>query len=197
MIAIFIAITTYKHLTASDLQHFLDISEGIDGLLFRTPMSRDELRSFLSRLIVAGFPRDKIIVHSDVELLEALNLTRLHCREMDTLAFHYKEHHPEVQVSMSTHSVDTVKQAYRHHLDYVFYGHIFPTASKPNQQPRTSSEINDVLHVPIPIYAIGGMTKDTIHQLPPGFAGICAISYFMNASLQQIQHLRKEWLKDA
>ena len=54
-----------------------------------------------------------------------------------------------------------------------------------------------VQYVPIPIYAIGGMTEDTIHQLPPGFAGICAISYFMNASLQQIQHLRKEWLKDA
>ncbi|MCQ9904442.1 thiamine phosphate synthase, partial [Staphylococcus aureus] len=54
-----------------------------------------------------------------------------------------------------------------------------------------------VLQVPIPVYAIGGITEDTIQRLPNGFAGICAISYFMSASLQQIQHLRKECLKDA
>ena len=77
------------------------------------------------------------------------------------------------------------------------FGHIFTTASKPNQQPRSMSEIKAVLQVPIPVYAIGGITEDTIQRLPNGFAGICAISYFMSASLQQIQHLRKEWLKDA
>ncbi|NCA39472.1 thiamine phosphate synthase, partial [Streptococcus equi] len=37
MIDIFIAITTYKHLTEADLQHFIEINKGIDGLLFRTP----------------------------------------------------------------------------------------------------------------------------------------------------------------
>ena len=56
MIDIFIAITTYKHLTEADLQHFIEISKGIDGLLFRTPMSSDDLFSFLEKLIAAGFP---------------------------------------------------------------------------------------------------------------------------------------------
>ena len=46
--------------------------------------------SFLEKLIAAGFPKDKIIIHSDVDLLESLTLKRLHCREMDTLAFDYK-----------------------------------------------------------------------------------------------------------
>ena len=197
MIDIFIAITTYKHLTEADLQHFIEISKGIDGLLFRTPMSSDDLFSFLEKLIVTGFPKDKIIIHSDVDLLESLTLKRLHCREMDTLAFDYKAQHPDVEVSMSTHTINSVKQAYQHQLDYVFYGHIFTTASKPNRQPRSMSEIKAVLQVPIPVYAIGGITEDTIQRLPNGFAGICAISYFMSASLQQIQHLRKEWLKDA
>ena len=56
---------------------------------------------------------------------------------MDTLAFDYKAQHPDVEVSMSTHTINSVKQAYQHQLDYVFYGHIFTTASKPNQQPRS------------------------------------------------------------
>ena len=54
VIDIFIAITTYKHLTEADLQHFIEISKGIDGLLFRTPMSSDDLFSFLEKLIVVS-----------------------------------------------------------------------------------------------------------------------------------------------
>ena len=39
---------------------------------------------------------------------------------MDTLAFDYKAQHPDVEVSMSTHTINSVKQAYQHQLDYVF-----------------------------------------------------------------------------
>lgn len=194
---IFIAITKYKNLTNEDVQHFLDISDGIDGLLFRTPMSSSDLSSFLTSLIEKGFPKSKIIIHSDVHLLEQLHLSHIHFREMDEDAFSYKSSHPEIEVSMSTHSIDSVKAAYEHDLDYVFFGHIFKTPSKPNQRPRSKAEIQRVLEIPIPIYAIGGITEKTIPQLPHGFKGICAISFFMNASLQQIELLRKEWLKDA
>ena len=194
---IFIAITKYKDLTNDDVQHFLDISDGIDGLLFRTPMSSSDLSSFLKSLIEKGFPQSKIIIHSDVHLLEQLHLSHIHFREMDEDAFSYKSTHPEIEVSMSTHSIESVKAAYEHDLDYVFFGHIFKTPSKPNQLPRSKAEIQRVLEIPIPIYAIGGITEKTIPQLPHGFKGICAISFFMNASLQQIELLRKEWLKDA
>lgn len=194
---IFIAITKYKDLTNDDVQHFLDISDGIDGLLFRTPMSSSDLSSFLTSLIEKGFPKSKIIIHSDVHLLEQLHLSHIHFREMDEDAFSYKSTHPEIEVSMSTHSIESVKAAYEHDLDYVSFGHIFKTPSKPNQLPRSKAEIQRVLEIPIPIYAIGGITEKTIPQLPHGFKGICAISFFMNASLQQIELLRKEWLKDA
>ncbi|MDU6961079.1 MAG: thiamine phosphate synthase [Staphylococcus sp.] len=194
---IFIAITKYKDLTNDDVQHFLDISDGIDGLLFRTPMSSSDLSSFLTSLIEKGFPKSKIIIHSDVHLLEQLHLSHIHFREMDEDAFSYKSTHPEIEVSMSTHSIESVKAAYEHDLDYVFFRHIFKTPSKPNQLPRSKAEIQRVLEIPIPIYAIGGITEKTIPQLPHGFKGICAISFFMNASLQQIELLRKEWLKDA
>lgn len=194
---IFIAITKYKDLTNDDVQHFLDISDGIDGLLFRTPMSSSDLSSFLTSLIEKGFPKSKIIIHSDVHLLEQLHLSHIHFREMDEDAFSYKSTHPEIEVSMSTHSIESVKAAYEHDLDYVFFGHIFKTPSKPNQLPRSKADIQRVLEIPIPIYAIGGITEKTIPQLPHGFKGICAISFFMNASLQQIELLRKEWLKDA
>ena len=40
------------------------------------------------------------------------------------------------------------------------FGHIFKTPSKPNQLPRSKAEIQRVLEIPIPIYAIGGITKN-------------------------------------
>lgn len=160
-------------------------------------MSHEDLFHFITDLLKQGFPKDKMIIHSDIALLEKLNLSCLHMREMDTQAFDYKARHPEIEISMSTHSLQSVTQAYEHHLDYVFYGHIFETPSKPNQTPRSIEEIHQVLQLPISVYAIGGITKETIHDLPHGFAGVCAISFFMNASLTQIEQLRKEWLKDA
>ena len=77
---------------------------------------------------------------------------------MDEDAFSYKSIHPEIEVSMSTHSIESVKAAYEHDLDYVFWTH-FKTPSKPNQLPRSKAEIQCVLEIPIPIYAIGGITE--------------------------------------
>lgn len=86
----------------------------------------------------------------------------------------------------------SVRQCIDSGLDYVFFGHIFPTTSHPNELPRTNDEIEEVLNLPIPIYAIGGISQHTIAQVSQRFAGICAISFFMNASLEDIKRIKKE-----
>ncbi|OHR87143.1 thiamine phosphate synthase [Staphylococcus epidermidis] len=190
---IFIAITHHKQLTRDDLQHFKHIEEAIDGLLFRTSMNNEENKDMIQSLLQLGFSKDKIIIHSDTTLLEELNLKRIHFKSNDTTAFAYKAAHPDIYVSMSTHDVETVKRCYENNLDYVFLGHIFPTASHPDTPPRSKKTIQQALDVPIPIYAIGGINEHSIYKMPPGFKGICAISYFNNASLEEIKQLRKEW----
>ncbi|WP_381411898.1 thiamine phosphate synthase [Staphylococcus epidermidis] len=192
-ISIFIAITHHKQLTRDDLQHFKHIEEAIDGLLFRTSMNNEENKDMIQSLLQLGFSKDKIIIHSDTTLLEELNLKRIHFKSNDTTAFAYKAAHPDIYVSMSTHDVETVKRCYENNLDYVFLGHIFPTASHPDTPPRSKKTIQQALDVPIPIYAIGGINEHSIYKMPPGFKGICAISYFNNASLEEIKQLRKEW----
>lgn len=176
-----------------DLQHYKHIEEAIDGLLFRTSMNNEENKGMIQSLLQLGFSKDKIIIHSDTTLLEELNLKRIHFKSNDTTAFAYKAAHPDIYVSMSTHDVETVKRCYENNLDYVFLGHIFPTASHPDTPPRSKETIQQALDVPIPIYAIGGINEHSIQKMPPGFKGICAISYFNNASLEEIKQLRKEW----
>ena len=65
----------------------MTIEPAIDGLLFRTPMSAFELQGFIVQLIEAGFPKDKIIIHSHFKLLKALNLQCIHFKENDEEAF--------------------------------------------------------------------------------------------------------------
>ena len=102
----------------------------------------------------------------------------------------HKEAHPDICVSMSTHDVETVKRCYENGLDSVFWTY-FPTSSHPNVPPRSKEAIQQALNVPIPIYAIGGINEHSLQKMPPGFKG--AISYFNNASLEEIKQLRKEW----
>lgn len=72
------------------------------------------------QLINQGFPKDKMIIHSDTALLEELNLSRIHFKENVKTAFAYKKSHPEIQVGMSTHSIDTIYTCIDEGLDYVF-----------------------------------------------------------------------------
>ncbi|WP_262405076.1 thiamine phosphate synthase [Mammaliicoccus sciuri] len=108
-------------------------------------------------------------------------------------AFEYKKLHPHISVSMSTHSVERVKRAREWSLDFVFFGHVFETRSKHGLKPRSSKEITNAVSIDIPVYAIGGIDTHSIKSLPHGFEGVCAISFFRDRSLREIQLLREEW----
>ena len=188
-----IAITHFKILISKDIIHFNTISSCIDYLLLRTPMSDNELSSFLCQLIHSGFPKEKIIIHTSTELLESFRLTAIHFRENDPTALTYKKEHPDISVSMSAHSPESVKKAQDNHLDFVLYGHIFESSSKKSLPPRTHQEVRDALSYDIPVVALGGINSTTINQLPAGFGGISAISAFMDASPNQITRIKEEW----
>ncbi|MBO3061548.1 thiamine phosphate synthase [Mammaliicoccus fleurettii] len=190
---LFIAISPYKHLVNDDLNHYIEISNDIDLLLLRVPMSRDLLCNAIDYLLTHGFPRDKLMVHTDISVLELYDLHFIHFRENDEQAFLYKESHPHISVSMSTHSVHSVERAKHHHLDFVFFGHVFESSSKEGLIPKSVDDIKIATSIDIPIYAIGGINQDSLKVLPAGFQGICAISFFRDCSIQEIEHLRKVW----
>lgn len=189
----FIAITHYKSLDSKDINHFMSIAPHIDYLLIRTPMSYSESAAFVDNLIRSEFPRNKILIHTRTDLLEEFGLSAIHFRENDENASDYKKRHPEVSVSMSTHSALSVKNAQSNGLDFVLFGHIFETPSKRDRPPRREQEVADALSFDIPVIALGGINDRTIHELPGGFSGIAAISFFLNANPLMIETLRKEW----
>ena len=81
-------------------------------------------------------------------------------------------------------SVHTVAEAVTAHadggVDYLLFGAVFATTSKPGQTPAGVQALADVVRAtPVPVLAIGGITNETAPQLKgTGCAGIAAIGWF-------------------
>jgi thiamine-phosphate diphosphorylase len=65
-------------------------------------------------------------------------------------------------------------------LDYLLFGAVFATASKPGQTPAGVSALAEVsAAVPIPVLGVGGISRATAPQLAAtGCAGFAAIGWF-------------------
>ncbi|AMY06207.1 thiamine phosphate synthase [Staphylococcus condimenti] len=187
----YVAITPYRVLTQQDLIHYIEIESVIDTLIFRTPMEPKELINLIKNLMQAGFPKDKITIHTDTDTLQKLDLNAIHFREGDERAYNFKTANPDICVSMSTHNSQSAQAAEAHNLDYILFGHLFQTKSKPGKTPRTNSEIESVLNVNIPVVALGGINADTLSLVPKGFSGIAAISYFREQDLETIRSAKE------
>jgi thiamine-phosphate diphosphorylase len=81
-------------------------------------------------------------------------------------------------------SVHTLAEAVIAHaeggLDYLLFGAVFATASKPGQPPAGVQPLADVVGAtPLPVLAVGGISSDTAPQLDgAGCSGFAAIGWF-------------------
>ncbi|BAS46826.1 thiamine monophosphate synthase [Staphylococcus schleiferi] len=188
-----VVVTPYQKLDHTHIQRLCAIEPEIDGVIFRTPMRKPELEKWILKLRDEGFPKSKMIVHTDVQLADRLGIYRLHFREGDVEAEHIKQKSPDYRISMSTHSENSIRYAQAQRFDFVLFGHLFPTPSKPNQPPRSSSEIASVLSIDFPIIAIGGIRLETIQNVPTGFSGIACIGSAFSNEIHQFKQMVTYW----
>ncbi|WP_164848691.1 thiamine phosphate synthase [Paenibacillus sp. DCT19] len=67
-----------------------------------------------------------------------------------------------IRIGVSVHSVAEAKAAEQRGVDYVFFGHIYDSNSKPDIQPRGLKQLAEVCtNVTIPVIAIGGIGLST------------------------------------
>jgi len=84
-------------------------------------------------------------------------------------------------IGASIHSVNEAIEAEKLGATFLVAGHIFPTACKKGIPPRGLSFLNEVCDaVEIPVFAIGGITKDKFRNvLNTGAKGVCIMSEAM------------------
>lgn len=89
----------------------------------------------------------------------------------------------EQAVGVSVHSAEEAEAAEAQGADYVLFGHVFATGSKPGLPPRGLEALRDVVErVTIPVIAIGGITVENVGAvLETGCAGIAVMSTVWSA----------------
>jgi thiamine-phosphate pyrophosphorylase len=87
-------------------------------------------------------------------------------------------------VGRSVHGLDEALAAARDGADYVTFGHVFPSTSKPGLEPRGIAQLAEIVQaVDVPVLAIGGVNPTNLDQvLATGCAGIAVISAILSAA---------------
>lgn len=89
---------------------------------------------------------------------------------------------PEVLVGRSTHSLDQVKQAKREGADYIGFGPLFPTGTKPGRQAIGLQDIAEAQKEAdgMPVFCIGGINGTTLPQvLQAGARRVVIVSWLL------------------
>ncbi|QOS79649.1 thiamine phosphate synthase [Paenibacillus sp. JNUCC31] len=83
-----------------------------------------------------------------------------------------------LRVGVSVHSLEEAKVAEERGADYLFYGHVYASPSKPNCEPRGLASLAEVCtKVSIPVIAIGGIGTENIAAIrTAGAKGAAVIS---------------------
>ncbi|UOR10500.1 thiamine phosphate synthase [Halobacillus amylolyticus] len=104
---------------------------------------------------------------------------------------------PSLRIGKSVHSINEAQQAEKEGADYVMFGHIYSTSSKPGKEPQGLKGLVELTDsVTLPVIAIGGINPE--HALDirkAGATGIAVISGLLDADdvVKQYQSYKKGW----
>ncbi|PIC86876.1 thiamine phosphate synthase [Sporosarcina sp. P20a] len=137
----------------------------LDAIILREKSKTDEqLVDLVTRLASTEFPLDKLILHARPHLARRLNLSKV---QLTGYGMPLREAHrkfPELTFGCSIHSLKEAKEATQEGADWLLYGHIFKTSSKPGLPARGTEELFSIAECSsVPVYAIGGIQP---HHLP-------------------------------
>ena len=152
-----------------------------DALLIREKDLSDEaLIRFAAPLVPiaerCGVP---LILRGSAEQARQLGISRLQLSFAEAIAAPLPQDFDSIGVSV--HSLEEALEAQRRGATTVTYGHIFTSLCKPGLPPRGTAALDEIVRAcTIPVYAIGGITADTLpFLLPIHPAAACLMSASM------------------
>ena len=148
------------------------------ALLLREKDMREADYLALARRVRARIPSVPLILHSFPRAAKELPCEGLHLPL--ALLRQIKEEQPSLlegcsSLGASVHAVDEAVRAVSLGASYLIAGNIYETDCKPRLAARGLSFLTEVCKaVPVPVYAIGGITPERLPEvLAAGAAGAC------------------------
>jgi thiamine-phosphate pyrophosphorylase len=145
------------------------IEGGVDLIQLRGKgKSLDKLADYAARLhdLTAGYATP-LIVNDHADIARQVPVEGVHVgQDDDLIEIARRKAGRQIVVGKSTHSVQQARAAQREGADYIGFGPIFATPTKPDYPPIGLSEIRQVHEeVSVPIFCIGGINLDTLQSV--------------------------------
>jgi thiamine-phosphate pyrophosphorylase len=145
------------------------VSGGVDLIQLRAKgKSIDELVNLASEIHEITARSDTpLIVNDHAEVAAQVPVEGVHVgQEDDSILFARQRAGRDLIVGKSTHSLAQAFTAQREGADYIGFGPIFATPTKPDCKPIGLGNIRQVhLDVSIPIFCIGGINIDNLQRV--------------------------------
>jgi thiamine-phosphate pyrophosphorylase len=145
------------------------IDGGVDLIQLRAKTSSiEEIVDLAGKLhtitSAAGIP---LIVNDYAEVAAKVSVDGVHLGQDDeSIAHTRKKSGRDILIGKSTHSLEQAVAAEREGADYIGFGPIFATPTKPDYQPIGLNGIKRVHHeVDVPIFCIGGIKIDNLGEV--------------------------------
>ncbi|QBC42657.1 Nudix family hydrolase [Iodobacter fluviatilis] len=133
-------------------------------LILREPqLNQDQYRGLAERVLaVARGQHTRVLLHDAIDLATQLNADGVHLPARSLLALQQRPHLD--WVGASTHNAAELAAASQLGLDYALLGHVCDTPSHPDQSALGWANFSALLALgwPLPVYALGGMSKNDI-----------------------------------
>lgn len=142
-----------------------------------------ELYELVELLTDRGVPLSKIKMNDRVDVASVLYVNGVHLANHSLPLEKVKQHFAELTIGCSIHSVEEAQTAEQQGADYIIFGHVFPTQSKPGLAPKGIEQLRAVVEtVSIPVVAIGGITPTTSREaVEAGAQGVAVMSGILEA----------------
>ena len=165
------------------LERFVDLAQQVHELVTAIHIrektkSAIELWDWLERLIETGVPREKLYLNDRVDVAWAAGVSGVQLAYHSLEPSSVKRRFPGLRVGRSVHSLQEAKEMASQGADYLIFGHIYQTESKPGRTARGIECLKEIVDaVSIPVIAIGGIRVCHIEEiLEAGAAGIAVMS---------------------
>lgn len=190
------AVTDNNHSLEELSSILLKIHPYVDYVQIREKSkSPQEIYLLCEELLKEGVPEHKIIVNDRLDVATLLSLTQVHLPANGLPATQVKMIYPKLSIGVSVHSQKEAVLAEKSQVDYMIYGHCYPTNSKKGKQPIELSTISEIKRATAsPLYVIGGITEERIGELANlGADGVAIMSAIFSAAypLEVVKRIRE------
>ncbi|MGJ9458070.1 thiamine phosphate synthase [Oceanobacillus sp. CF4.6] len=162
---------------------FVSIAEKINGYvgffhIREKSWSDIQYMQTIELLHSKGIPLEKIMVNHRIHVANAMQVRGVQLTYQSIDVSVARKTYESLYIGCSVHSVEEAVSALQHGTDYLLYGHVFDSRSKPGVKPKGLDGLKQVAqHVSIPVIAIGGITPQNTPQIiNHGASGIAVLS---------------------